>query len=195
MLICFSYTVANAQKIKVTDGDPSVLKGQVSVKVEYTYHDMAVGKYKKEQEYIDRKVKDYNDDEPGRGDEWAKAWVNDRNARFEPKFEELINDHLDKTGIIVSENTEESSYTMIVHTVFTEPGYNVVVSRKPAMINLVVSIVETSNPENVLAVIEIEKAPGNSVGGTDYDTGQRISEAYAKAAKELAQFLEKKYLK
>ena len=153
------------------------LKGQVSVKVEYTYHDMAVGKYKKEQEYIDRKVKDYNDDEPGRGDEWAKAWVNDRNARFEPKFEELINDHLDKTGIIVSENTEESSYTMIVHTVFTEPGYNVVVSRKPAMINLVVSIVETSNPENVLAVIEIEKAPGNSVGGTDYDTGQRISEA------------------
>ncbi len=184
-----------AQKIKVVEGDPGVLKGQSSVKLVFTYDNMRVGKYKNEADYVNKKRDDYNAKEPGRGDRWAEAWVNDREARFQPKFEELMNKYLGEKGITVSENTKESKYTMIVNTTFTEPGYNVAVSRRPASINLEIKIVETDNPDNVLAVITLMGAPGTAYYGNDYDTGERIKEAYAKAGKELAKFLVKKYLK
>jgi hypothetical protein len=184
-----------AQKVKVAKGDPGVLKGETSVKVVFSYDDMGVGKFKKEQDYVDDKVKDYNKDEKGKGDQWAKAWVDDRSARYEPKFEELMNEHLDKSGIIISEKTEESKYTMMVNTDFTEPGYNAGVMKKPAYINLSINIVETADPSKVISTITVEKSPGSTFGYGDFDTGLRISESYAKAGKEVAQLLAKKYLK
>ncbi|MGN6352329.1 MAG: hypothetical protein ACTHLB_03025 [Parafilimonas sp.] len=172
-----------AQKIKVLEGSIDAVKAESSINLEYTYDNMSVGKFDKEEDYIAKKKEDYNNKEAGRGDTWAKAWVDDRKSRFEPKFEELFTEYSDKS------NSKKAKYTLIFKTIFTEPGYNVGVMRKNAQINAIALIVETANPANVIAKISVDKALGRTFGGYDFDTGGRIAEAYADAGKALGKYL------
>jgi hypothetical protein len=192
LLSCF--TTSHAQKIKLAEGDLDFLKGQKELNVEYVYDNMGVGKYDREQDYIDRKVEEYNDKESGSGDKWLVSWKEDREKRFQPSFEELMNKNLEGHGLTVGSDKDQAKYTLILETVFTEPGFNVGVARKNALIDVVATFVETGNTENALAVVTIDKSPGR-LGGYDFDTGVRIEEAYAKCGKELGQYLDSKVLK
>lgn len=193
-LIVFGATNVQAQKIKVKKGNLDFLKGQTAINLEYDYSDMAVGKFDKEEEYVAEKVSEYNEAEPGKGDTWKENWINDREQRFEPKFEELLSAYTEKADCEFGQNLD-SQYTLIFKTTFTEPGFNIGIVRKDAMIHAEVKFVETANPENVMAVITMENVPGRGAMGNDYDTGFRISEAYAKAGKELGNYLWKKGFK
>ena len=86
-------------------------------------------------------------------------------------------------------NDKNAKYTLIFNTLRTEPGYNVVISRKDASIDGEANIVETANPSNVIATISVKNAPGRIFGGYDYDTGVRLQEAYATAGKKLGKFI------
>jgi len=185
-----------AQKIKIVTGDFDFLKGETIVNLEYDYSDMAVGKFDREEEYVNKKVEDYNKKYPGtgRGDQWKEAWIGDRESRFEPKFEELLNQYAKPKGITFAKDRSDATYTLILKTVFTEPGFNIYITKKPALINVEAIFVETSNPEKVLGMISSEKNPGRTFGDGDFDTGVRIAEAYAKCGKELGAFLVKKVL-
>lgn len=178
---------ASAQKMKLVSGKLGFLASEKAVKIEYDYSNMGVGKFKNEQDYIDKKSDEYNKKEPGRGDQWSQAWKNDRATRFEPKFEELLNKNTSGFGPIFGKN-QSSDVVMTVRTTFTEPGYNVVVSRQPAMINMEVTFTQGGTQK---AKITLTGAPGNTFGGFDYDTGVRIAEAYAKAGKSLGGFIVK----
>jgi hypothetical protein len=175
----------NAQRVKLAEGKLDFLKSENSINVEFTYDNMSVGKFSKEDDYIVSKKEEYNKKEPGRGDGWAKSWVNDREARFEPRFNELFQKY-GELGI-----KKDAKYTMIFHTTFTEPGYNVGVWKKNAEINAEIIIVETANRSNVLAKITVQNAPGRSFWGNDYDTGERLAEAYATAGKAVGKFMKK----
>lgn len=176
---------AAAQKIKLVDGDPSVLKDQKELNVEFTYDHLSVGK-DSEEDYVQKKTAEYNKKEPGKGDTWAKAWVADRASRYEPKFDELFNDN----GDIRAGSFPNAKYTLIFHTTFIEPGFNVGVARKNSYIDAEVLIVETANKGKTLAKISVDNAPGRMMG-FDFDTGMRITESYAVAGKKLAKFLGK----
>lgn len=191
----FAFTAVSAQKIKVQSGDPGKVAGEKVFNVEYDYEGQAVGKFKTQDEYIAEKVPAYNEKEPGRGDTWKESWYNDQKEKFPAKFEELMNDRLAKSGRSIGQNNSDAKYTMVLKTTFTEPGFNIGITRRPAMINVVLTIVETANRDNVIAVISSDGNPGQDFGGYDFDTGYRISEAYAKCGKELANFLLKKYWK
>lgn len=182
-----SYGLANAQRISLTSGSVSPLAGQSEINVEYTFDHMKVGDFDKEEDYVAKKREEYNKKEAGRGDNWAKAWVSDRENRFEPKFNELFHD---ASGMIAG-GSPKSKYTMIVHTVYTEPGFNVGVMRKNAKINLVIDIVETASRDKRVASLTVDKALGRTFGGFDFDTGLRISEAYADAGKALGKYIRK----
>jgi len=175
-----------AQKLK--SGSFSALKGQTTVNLQYDYSNMVVGKFKKESDYVDKRVADMNKKEPGSGDNWAKAWVNDRTARFQPMFEKDFNGSADKCGISGKEGGD-ATYTLIIHTVFTEPGYNVGVSRMNAYINMVVTLVETANPEKVLGTCEYSKIQSVNMMGYDYDTGGRIQSCYDRAGDNIGKFI------
>jgi hypothetical protein len=175
-----------AQKIKIAEGSLSVLKDEKIINIEFTYDNMKVGKFDKEADYISTKKEEYNKKEPGRGDTWAKAWADDRAYRFEPKFNELF----EKYSELV--NKKDAKYTLVIHTTFTEPGYNVGVWRKNAEINLELWVVETANRGNVAAKVTVDKAPGRTFWGGDYDTGERISECYADAGKAIGKFIKDK---
>lgn len=174
-----------AQKIKLVEGDLSALKGEKSISLELTFNDMRVGKFDKEADYVAEKTAAYNKKEAGNGDKWAKAWVEDRETRFRPKFVELFESTSDM-------KVEESAkYTMIFNTTYTEPGFNVYVTRKNAEISGEILIVETANKSKVLAKITLERAQGRTFGGYDFDTGARIGEAYELAGKSLGKFVSK----
>ena len=176
-------------KIRTEQGDLGILKGQKLINIEYDYSNMAVGKFAKEQDYIDKKVVEYNEKEPGRGDKWKESWVGDRSSRFEPKFEEMLVKYLDDKNISARKNLKDAKYTLILKTVFTEPGYNIYISSEPASIDCEVLIVETVNKSNVLAKIFVGKCKGTSMGFKDFDTGERIKESYAKCGKALGKYI------
>ncbi len=172
-----------AQKIKVTEGSIDAVKAESSLNFEFTYDSMKVGKYDKEADYVTKKTADYNAKEAGKGDTWAKAWVDDRKHRFEPKFIELFTENSGKT------EDKNAKYTLIFKTIFTEPGYKVGISRKNAEIDAVVLVVETANHNNIVATLTVDKALGRTFGGYDFDTGERIMEAYADAGKALGKYI------
>lgn len=173
----------NAQKIKLTSGSLSFLSGVQSVNVSFDYSDMKVGK-KSEEEYIEGKVADYNKKESGKGDQWKKSWVNDRESRFEPKFLELLSKNASKWSFSKGSGDVE----MQVHTYFTEPGFNVGVAKGYAMIDLKVTFLQNGQEA---AVVSVTKSPGRTYGYGDFDTGVRITEAYAAAGKYLGKYLTK----
>ena len=187
LALSFSFMSVAAQKIKPTEGDPSVLKNETNINIEFTYENLTVGKLT-EKEYVKKKTDEYNAKTPGRGDIWAKDWVSDRANRYEPKFIDLY--------MITSKKmvSKEAKYTMIFKTQSIEPGYNIaggmmLGGRKSASIDAEVWIVETANRSNKIAVITVENAPGGTWTSNDYDSGTRISESYAISGKKLAKYI------
>jgi len=179
---------AAAQKIKLQEGSLASLNGITKLNVRYDYSDMSVGKFDKEADYINKKKTDYNKDEAGKGERWETSWKDDRASRFEPQFEELFNKY--GAGLNVGKYPAEK-YTLVFKTTFTEPGFNVHVMRKNATINADILIIETADPAHIVARLSLDKSPGRTFGGYDYDTGDRIQEAYAAAGKALAKYFEK----
>lgn len=170
-------------------GDLKSLKSQKDLKVEYDYSNMGVGDFKTEDEYVNKKVKENNDKEKGKGDKWKVAWIGARKDRYQPKFEELFNKIMESVGTTISENTGKAKYTLIVKTVFTEPGFNIGIMKKPAAVNFDFLIVETDTPANVIAELYMKNVPGSQAMGFDYDSGSRIAESYAKGGKSLGKFI------
>lgn len=183
MAVSFFVLSAQGQKVKNTSGNADILKSESTINIEFNYDNISVGKYKTEQEYVTAKTDEYNKKEAGKGDSWAKSWANDKESRFEPKFIELF---IRESGMTVS---KDAKYTLIFKTTSIEPGYNIGISRKNAQIDAEVWIVETANKANKLATFTIDNVPGGTAFGYDFDTGLRISEAYANSGKKLGKYL------
>lgn len=182
LMLAFFSMNASAQKIKTTEGSFDVLKNETSINIEFTYENMSVGKFDKEADYIKAKTEEYNKKEPGRGDAWAASWISDRASRYEPRF---ISEFQEATKMTVK---KDSKYTLIFKTTTTEPGYNIVISRKNAEIDAEVTIIETATKVKI-ATLTVKNAPGRIYGGYDYDTGVRITEAYAVSGKRLGKYI------
>jgi hypothetical protein len=183
LAMLFSPLLTNAQKIDI-DGDIAFLKTETSIGVKYTYDNLTVGKSSSEKEYVDEKKKQLNDKSEGRGDLWANKWFSDREAIYEPKFEDLF---MKESKMTISKNAK---YTLIIKTTAIEPGYNIgggmfPGSRHNAELNATVLIIETAHPDKVLATVTLTHVPGGTFGGSDYDADTRIAECYAKAGKSL----------
>lgn len=187
-IAAFISVTADAQRVKLIEGDVAALKGQTEINTTFEYEHVKVGKFDDEKDYIAKKKEDYNKKEPGRGDSWEKAWLGDRKDKFEPQFNLLYTDNSDgvKAG-----DFPNAKYTIVFKTTFVEPGYNIMISRKNASIDGEAWIIETAT-KTVVAKLSVEDCPGRTFGGYDYDTGTRIRESYAVAGKGLAKFIRKK---
>jgi hypothetical protein len=177
-----------SQGVKVLEGDLKPLKGESSIRVEFTYDNMVIGdEQTPEADYKKKKKQELNAKESGRGDSWEKAWIADRKERFEPKFKELFEKYSKK------QIDSNAKYTLIFNTTRTEPGWvGVGLIRRSARIDGDVLIVESANRNNVIAKLAVVNAPGAGGMGYDYDTGLRIQEAYAKSGKEVGRVVGKK---
>lgn len=186
--LCIVSMGLSAQGIVLTSGSLDFLKETKIVSFEFTYEDMQVGKMT-EQEYIDKKVDDYNKKEAGRGDKWFENWIGDRRGRFEPQFIELFHKYMEDYEVIVDE--EGATHKFVFNTDFTEPGFNVGVMRRNASIDMTGVVIDIATG-NQVAKFKIKNASANNFMGTDFDSGFRIQETYGKAGREFAKFLIKK---
>lgn len=182
-----------AQKIKVKSGDLASLKDVKSYYVTFDYSDMAVGKYDKEADYVEYQKSEAVErgDDP---DAWEEEWINNREEKFQPRFFALFNDILEGKGVTATPEKGDLTHEMNIHTIFLEPGFNVGVARRPALINVIITIFEIANPDNKI-VVTMDGVPGSGAGGYDFDASYRISEAYEKCGKEMAKLLLKKVYK
>lgn len=188
VLFLFAGLLSYAQNIILTSGSLAPLKSEQVLKFEFTYDEMLVGKMT-EAEYVDKKVGDYNSKEAGKGDTWKTNWIADRKGRFEPKFVELFDKYMEEKNI--ASGTEGANYIITINTDFTEPGFNVGVVRRNASVDLSCKIINIATGEQI-ASVKIRNASANNFWGTDFDSGYRLQESYAKAGREFAKFLVKK---
>lgn len=188
VLFLFAGLQSYAQNIILTSGSLTPLKSEQVLKFEFTYDEMLVGKMT-EAEYVDKKVGDYNSKEAGKGDTWKTNWIADRKGRFEPKFVELFDKYMEEKNI--ASGTEGANYIITINTDFTEPGFNVGVVRRNASVDLSCKIINIATGEQI-ASVKIRNASANNFWGTDFDSGYRLQESYAKAGREFAKFLVKK---
>lgn len=185
----------SAQSLKLNSGSLEMLKGEKTLNLEYVYDGLTVGKLS-EPAYIDAKVAEMNKKEAGKGDQWLVSWKGDRERRYQPKFEELLNKQFTdrKAGLEAGKNPA-AKYTLVLKTTMLEPGFNVAVMRRPASVSTEATVLETKDRSKALAQITILNAPGQDAMGYDFDTGQRLAEGFAKTGKELGKFICKKALK
>lgn len=181
-------STAIAQKIKLKEGNLSTLKGVKKMNVKYDYSGMTcTTKNIPEDEFVAKKKEEYNKKESGKGDKWADSWVADREKRFHVHFKDMF----EKESDMQIGSLPEEKYTLIFKTTHVETGYNIGVSRRDASIDGEALVVETANPSNVIARMTIDNVPGRTGGGYDFDTGERLAEAYEKAGKSLGKYFSK----
>ncbi|MCX6248987.1 MAG: hypothetical protein NTW10_14775 [Bacteroidetes bacterium] len=196
LMTAFLYPVtAIFAQCKLISGDVSVLKGQPVINLQYDYSKMAVGKFKNADDYVADRTADMNKKKPGDGDRWAEAWKNDRTSKFQPTFEKNLNEVVGKFNVSCKENASDAKYTLIIRTTFTEPGYNIGITRQNAWIKVEVDLIETANPGTVLASMIMKREDSVNMMGYDYDTGTRIQSAYDRAGDNLGDFLVKNVFK
>jgi hypothetical protein len=191
------------QKVKLEDGDLSPLKSEKSIAFAFTYDSMMMGgsghghppgpphpghshAQQTEAEYVAKHTEDYNKKSPGKGDEWAKAWKDDRETLYEPGFIK----EFEKYGSLQPD--PKSKFTLIFKTTNTEPGFNVGFMRHNAEISGVAWIVETANKSHVIAKISVTNSPGGSFFENDYATDERIATAYSEAGRGVGYFIKGK---
>lgn len=181
LLIVFISAASFGQKIN--SGSFDKLKGISEFNLVFDYNGVTVDKFKTEEEFLADKMK--KREEKGTADDFRASWFADREGRYEPKFIESFNKRFDGK-VKADKNLSSAKYTMTVKTTWIYPGYNVGVMRQDAKINATITITETANPSNVLLSASYEKIHGDGAMGYDFNSGYRISEGYAKLAKELA---------
>ena len=175
-LVFTGYSAANAQKLVTESGNTDFLKGEKSFLIEYTFDGLTVGKNKPEEVYTKEKVAEQNAKEPGKGDKWLEGWKKNRETRYQPKFEELLDKMISGKASIASAGSG-AKYKLIVNTTMIEPGYNIGVSKMPAYINVTFSWVEAASPDKVLCKQTLYKVAGSQFSGYDYDVGSRVAES------------------
>lgn len=192
LVLFFSSTLVFSQKVKVTQGDFKNLKGISQYNLEFDYSNLSIPKYKSEEEFLEDKMNKRDEKEEGTGGNFRESWFADRANRYEPKFIESFNKRFPKGEIIVGKDLPDAEYTMKIHTTMLYPGYNVGVMRQNSKLEATVSVYKTANPTQVIFEAEYTKVEGSGAMGYDFDSGYRLSEAYAKLAKSLAADINKK---
>ncbi|SDG64713.1 hypothetical protein [Winogradskyella thalassocola] len=187
-------TLIYAQKLKIKEGSFKSLKDIKEYSLIFDYSNLEIPKFDSEEDFLKDKMDKREEKEAGSGEEFKKSWFEDRENRYEPKFIESFNKRFEDNTVNVNKR-ENSKYTMVVKTTLMYAGYNVGVWRQNAKIEATITIFESDNADKILFSGDYTKIEGNGAMGYDFNSGYRISEAYAKLAKEFAKNLKKKGLK
>ncbi|HEY0653968.1 MAG TPA: hypothetical protein VGD65_12605 [Chryseosolibacter sp.] len=182
------YLIAPAQSQKVTllEGDLSLLKGQTTIGVTFTYDSMLVETNTPEEQFVKTKKADLDQKQAGLGARWEKAWTEDRKWKLEPAFKNMFARTLKISTI------GKSQYAFIFHTRRTVPGWNfgVALVQQESIIDGEAFLIDTSDPTKILAKLELTGMDGRgTIAQHAWETGDQIAKAYETAGRELAYFV------
>jgi len=183
--VLFSSIIGFAQEVDINKGDLSILKGETTINIEFTYEKMSVGDFSKEADYIKKRIEELNAKEPGSGDKWAIEWEEQKKSYFGDKF---ILGFTKQNKMTIS---KDAKYTLIFNTRALEPGYQVGISKRNAGVDGNVTLVETAKRDKKLAVLYVERAPETKWRGAAFDAKSRIGDAYFMDGQKVGKFLDK----
>jgi hypothetical protein len=190
-----------AQKIKITSGTFSELKGQTEVNVVWDYSQAQVRggspfanwKALPEAEWLKKIVDAKNEKEAGTGDDWNKKWEAAKPGAFEPSFEIKMAELWE--GASVKRGLTNAKYTIRVKVTYMDPGYSVGVGASDAWLSGIIEVVETGT-ENVSSSLTMDQIKGASaasgvpgmaivaaIDGMTFE--KRLGESFEKMAKSL----------
>lgn len=189
-ILALSLSVATfAGGPKLVSGDASVLKGEKLFNIEAVWTDSFEFDGDPFSEYYADEIKHYQkknkvEDQKEFEDDWS-TW---KKETYPKGFSEGFNSFLEKKmGVKAELNATDAKYTLKIETIEIDPG-----GSSLAEVELKVIVVETNNPENVIAVIEGVKAGGRLPGPEKV----RVQDAYRMAGILFSRsFLYKKVLK
>ena len=188
LLFCCVLSVSSfARKAKLLEGSLDELKGVKKINVQFNYDHVTVSNDNiPEEEYIEKRKTELNEKEARKGDSWARMWKDNRARKYEISFRNQFN----RDAKIRCGAFPEEKYTMIFKTTNIEPGYNIVMSKRPSRLTGEAWIVETANPEKVICKLLVENCPG-SMPGADIDDSERLRYSYIVAADMLQAYFDK----
>jgi len=160
------------------------MKGIKRIAVEFDYSQTKVGKYT-EEDYVNKKVADKNEDDPGDGDDWKRKWDAQKDNAFAPEFIQSLGVQLRGKGIEVGKDIISPDAKIIVYVKKIEPGYNVAISKRDAYINIEAKTFKISNMDTPIDVFTKNRI----VGADSFDVKKRLSYSFRKAGKFLGRHL------
>lgn len=183
--LLLSSSLLYSQKDNVTKGNWSDLKGITEYTLVFDYSDLEIPKYDSEEEFLEDKMAKRDEKEPGTGEAFKESWFSDRENFYEPRFIETFNERYNDGAVKVDRDLGSAEYTMKIHTTMMYPGYNVGVSRSNSKIEVTLSVYKNDSPDNVIFSVDYTKIEGAGSGGYDFNSGQRIADAYIIFARDL----------
>src|SRR5690606_15288598 len=98
--LLFIITMGFAQKMKVISGNFDFLKGQETIVTKLDFGEVTFyNDNLTEQEYIDKRIKEIEEKDPGESANWVKDWESFKNERFLEKFTAVATESSKKTNI------------------------------------------------------------------------------------------------
>jgi hypothetical protein len=182
-----SIVLAGGPKLK--SGNPSVVKGEKKFNVQMVWDNNFDYDGDPFNVYYAEEVKDMTkDNETEELKTFENEWKEWKAESYPDGFSQGFNSELEEDmGITASRENTDAKYTLIVKTIELIPG-----GLRTAVVDVEVTIVETANPSNVIAVIENVEGAGRLPGPEKV----RVQDAYRQAGDEFASnFLLKKVLK
>jgi len=172
-----------AQDNALISGNMDFLKQEKSFNVEFSYESMAVGQFRTESEYIQKKVTEQNNSESGKGDKWLVKWNQKKVQDFEPNFLIYLNKKIKKVDMLADTSLTNEKYTIIVKPYYLEEGWDVFVDSEPAIVRLQIIVCETIDKSKQVAEFRIT---GEYYKGSPIIGGAL---AFQEAGKEFGKYL------
>lgn len=181
-------SMLHAQKFSEDTTRLKDLAGVTAYNVVFDYKNLKVDHFETEEAFLKDKMDKRKED--GRDESFRISWFADRENKYEPRFLEAFQKQLKKTAVAGKEN-EKATHEILIKTDKIIPGYNVGVVKKPAYINVTVTIYAKNNPEQPLYKVKMDNLIGFSNFYGDYNSGDRIALAYERLGKELGKKIRK----
>jgi hypothetical protein len=196
-LIDGAFVNGKAPTVIIRKGSLDAICNEKEFSLDFSYKDMAIGKLANESEYINKKIAEANKIDSAAGIQWLNEWNRNKKQIYEPAFEKSLNHILKKKGIIVDRTITNSKYTMVLHTLFMELGWNTYPYKinpevKPR-IDVEVSIIDNKNPE--IEVVQLYVPYIETIVCSACEYSQRLKYTYDRAGYTIGQFLIKKAFK
>lgn len=164
LFLCISSQFTFAQHIKLDKKEMAFLASQEKVNVVFTYEGVLFNADSlTERKFLDHiKEKIVTKINIEEATEWEKNYFISKDSVYSEIFIASLNNRIKDYEYPVQFILNDSSlkYTMKIHTDWMYFGYNVGIVKQPAKANFKISFYETSTPEKIISVIEVDRAEG-----------------------------------
>ncbi|SRX76134.1 hypothetical protein [Aequorivita antarctica] len=194
VFIALGTQLLSAQHIKLDKKEMAFLASQKKINVVFTYESVLFNADSLTEtgfvNYIKGKIESKLNAEEAL--DWEKRYFNAKDSIYPKIFATALNNRIKDYDYPIEFVVDDNStyYTMKVQTDWMYFGYDVGIAKQPAKANLKVTFYETSNPENIVSKIDIDRAEGfNVIGNLSFNTEVPLGTSGISSTNWLQEFL------